>query len=433
VDEPPSNPLGNTVDLTVSSGIAYPPDFGILVLLLVVAALVGVVGSAVYSIQSADLDKVKDRLLAQKLQSIVQYTDRLWVTGMIVDVSIKTLLFVCICRIGLKDQVVTPLGYWIWSIVAVLLIGDIFPKMIGRRFNVPIGCWSVKLSTTLSALLNPIVTPVVAQYRRWQSNRPTITSPPLEGLVNAAKTANQNGLQEPEKDILKGIATFGTLTVRQVMRPTGEMSAASVNWSFEELINFINKSGFSRIPVFDHGIDTIVGVLYIKDLLPFLEDQEGFAWQSLLRPGFFVRETKKIDLLLKDFQEKRVHMAIVTGDLGVVVGLITLEDLIEEIIGEINDEFDEVEQFYKKLEADLYLFDGKTSLLDFCKTIDIDPKTFEEVKGKSESLAGLFIEMKNGLPRIGDQLTFDLFTFVVDAIDRQGVKRVRVKVHEKAQ
>jgi CBS domain containing-hemolysin-like protein len=277
------------------------------------------------------------------------------------------------------------------------------------------------------------VTPVVAQYRRWQSNRPTITSPPLEGLVNAAKTANQNGLQEPEKDILKGIATFGTLTVRQVMRPTGEMSAASVNWSFEELINFINKSGFSRIPVFDHGIDTIVGVLYIKDLLPFLEDQEGFAWQSLLRPGFFVRETKKIDLLLKDFQEKRVHMAIVTGDLGVVVGLITLEDLIEEIIGEINDEFDEVEQFYKKLEADLYLFDGKTSLLDFCKTIDIDPKTFEEVKGKSESLAGLFIEMKNGLPRIGDQLTFDLFTFVVDAIDRQGVKRVRVKVHEKAQ
>jgi CBS domain containing-hemolysin-like protein len=279
---------------------------------------------------------------------------------------------------------------------------------------------------------NPIVMPVISQYRQWHRDR-SGTSPPLEGLDQAIKLAQQNGAQDSEKDILKGIATFGTLTVRQVMRPKGEVSAASVKWSFEELIDFINKSGFSRIPVFDQNIDTIVGVLYIKDLLPFLDDPDGFAWQSLLRPGFFVRETRKIDLLLKDFQEKRVHMAIVTGEFGVVAGLITLEDLIEEIIGEINDEFDEVEQFYKRLDDHSYLFDGKTSLLDFCKTIDVDPKTFEEVKGKSESLAGLFVEMKSELPRIGDQLTFDLFTFVVDAIDRQGVKRVRVKVHEKAQ
>src|SRR5690606_30530777 len=198
-----------------------------------------------------------------------------------------------------------------------------------------------------------------------------------------------------ERDILKGIVTFGALSVKQIMRSRMDITAFDISISFHELLDKINKSGYSRIPIFHETIDRIEGILYIKDLLPYIERDEYFRWQSLLRPGFFVPESKKIDDLLRDFQAKRVHMAIVVDEYGGTSGLITMEDIIEEIVGEINDEFDEDEIAYNKLDDNTYVFEGKTSLNDFCKIVGEDPALFEEVKGESESLGGLILELNS--------------------------------------
>jgi CBS domain containing-hemolysin-like protein len=190
----------------------------------------------------------------------------------------------------------------------------------------------------------------------------------------------------------------------------------------------INKTGYSRIPIYKETIDKIEGILYIKDLLPFIDKDENFKWQKLLRQGYYVPESKKIDDLLKDFQEKRVHMAIVVDEYGGTSGLITMEDIIEEIVGEINDEFDEDEIAYNKLDENTFVFEGKTTLNDFCKIINEDPAIFEEVKGESESLGGLILEINNKLPRAGDKIKYDRFLFTVVAVDNKRIKRVRVLI-----
>ncbi len=211
------------------------------------------------------------------------------------------------------------------------------------------------------------------------------------------------------------------------MKSRLDITAFDIEDDYHMLMDQINKNGFSRIPVYRDTIDKIEGVLYVKDLLPYIEKEDNFEWQTLLRPGFFVPESKKVDSLLKDFQEKRVHMAIVVDEYGGTSGLITLEDVIEEIVGEINDEFDEdIDVAYNKLDEYTFIFEGRTSLNDFCKIINEEPSTFEEVKGESESLGGLILEINSKLPRTGEKIKFKNFTFTVVAVDQKRIKRVRV-------
>jgi len=231
---------------------------------------------------------------------------------------------------------------------------------------------------------------------------------------------------EEEKEILKGIVNFGTLSVKQVMRSRLDITAFDIETHFFDLMDKINKCGYSRIPVYSETIDRIEGILYIKDLLPYLEKDDDYKWQSLLRPGYFVPENKKIDSLLKDFQEKRVHMAIVVDEYGGTSGLITLEDIIEEIVGEIRDEFDDDEIAYNKLDDNTYVFESKTSLNDFCKILGIDPILFEKVKGESESMGGLLLELSSKLPRVGEKIEYKNFVFTVVAVDNRRIKRIRV-------
>jgi len=210
------------------------------------------------------------------------------------------------------------------------------------------------------------------------------------------------------------------------MKSRLDITAFDIEVHFHELMDKINKCGFSRIPIFRETIDKIEGILYIKDLLPYLDRNEDFKWQSLLRPGYFVPENKKIDSLLKDFQDKRVHMAIVVDEYGGTSGLITLEDIIEEIVGEIRDEFDDDDIAYNKLDDNTYVFEGKTSLNDFCKVLGVDVDIFEKVKGESESLGGLILELHSKLPRIGEKITFGQFVFTIVAVDNRRIKRIRV-------
>ncbi len=247
-----------------------------------------------------------------------------------------------------------------------------------------------------------------------------------EELHKALELTAGGETTEEEKEILKGIVNFGTLSVKQVMKSRMDISAFDVETNFHDLMDKINKCGYSRIPIFRETIDRIEGILYIKDLLPYLDKPEDFKWQPLVRPGYFVPENKKIDSLLKDFQEKRVHMAIVVDEYGGTSGLITLEDIIEEIVGEIRDEFDDDEIAYNKLDENTFVFEGKTSLNDFCKVIGTDPVIFENVKGESESMGGLLLELSSKLPRVGEKIEYKNFVFTVVAVDNRRIKRIRV-------
>lgn len=235
---------------------------------------------------------------------------------------------------------------------------------------------------------------------------------------------------EEEKGILKGIVNFGTLSVKQVMKSRMDIYAADIETDFHVLMDQINKTGYSRIPIFSETVDKIEGILYIKDLLPHIDSQESFKWQTLLRPAFFVPESKKIDDLFKDFQEKQVHIAVVIDEYGGTSGLVTMEDVIEEIVGEINDEFDdESEVAHKKIDSQTYIFEGKTSLNDFCKITDSNINFFDSVKGESESLGGLLLEINSKLPNAGEKIEFGHFAFTVVAVDQRRIKKLRVYIN----
>jgi gliding motility-associated protein GldE len=213
------------------------------------------------------------------------------------------------------------------------------------------------------------------------------------------------------------------------MKSRMEITAVEMDMDFHELMDKINKSGYSRIPVYEETIDSIQGILYIKDLLPHIDRDETFEWKELIRKSFFVPENKKVDSLLKEFQLRRVHMAIVVDEYGGTSGLVTFEDLIEEIIGEINDEFDDTDDiFFQEIDPATFIFEGKVSLNDFCKKLDLDPQIFEDVKGESESLGGLLLELNSKFPKNGTKITFQDFEFTVLAVDARKIKKVKVHV-----
>jgi len=306
---------------------------------------------------------------------------------------------------------------------ALVAFGDLTPRAVAGRYRtrlirVMLPFWKFALR-----VCRPFAVALSGMDRVAEERLQRQVQPPPRAYA-------ANGVNGNEPDFLKGIAGFGTLTVRQVMRSRIDIAAVDVAMNFHELMDFINKTGFSRMPAYRETIDHIEGILYIKDLLPFTEEDENFRWQDLLRPGFFVPENKKIDSLLKDFQEKRVHIAVVVDEYGGTVGLITLEDIIEEIIGEINDEFDDEAAGFRKIDDHTYVFEGKTLLHDLCKTLDVDGSVFDEVRGESESLAGLILELTNDLPNVGKRITYKQFTFTIEAVDKRRIKRVRVHIHE---
>ena len=247
-----------------------------------------------------------------------------------------------------------------------------------------------------------------------------------EDLNKAIDLTLSKETSKNEKNILEGIVNFGSIKVKEIMISRVDITTIEKHDSFNKISKLINTSGFSRIPVYKETIDNIEGVLYVKDLIPYL-NEKNFNWKTKIRPAFFIPENKKIDILFKDFQEKRVHLAIVIDEYGGVSGLITLEDVLEEIIGDIKDEFDNEEGFiYKKLDPHTFLFEGKTSLNDFCKLSSSSKSDFKKIKGESESLGGLLLEINNKIPSKGDKINFDNFVFTIMSVDKKRIRRVRV-------
>jgi putative hemolysin len=309
----------------------------------------------------------------------------------------------------------------------ITFFGELIPKVWAQQNNVNFARYSAPLISFLSFVFSPLSKALLGISglieKRVKKKSYTLTS---QELNQALEITTDENTSDREKDILRGILNFGNISVKSVMQARRDIVAFDTSMNFHELMDLINKNGYSRVPVFNETIDKIEGILYIKDLLKHIDQDEKFDWLPLLHSPFFVPENKKIDDLLYDFQEKRVHMAIIVNEYGETEGLVTMEDIIEEIVGEINDEFDEVEADYKKIADNIYVFEAKTSLNDFCRVFEIEAAYFEKAKGESETLAGLIIELFGRIPSAGEEIEFEDFTFKVQSVDTRRIKKVRV-------
>ena len=249
----------------------------------------------------------------------------------------------------------------------------------------------------------------------------------LSDLSTAVEITTEEGASQDEKNMLKGIATFGEKEVSDVMKPRVNMFSVSLDTAFHDLMTQIVEKGFSRIPVYDKDLDDVKGLLYVKDMLPYVEKAD-FEWQNLMRPAFFVPENKKINDLFQDFRAKKIHMAIVVDEYGGTSGLVTMEDIVEEIVGDISDEFDKEPENdnYKKIDDSTYIFKAQISLIDFCKILSVKDNYFEEIEGESDTLAGLILEKEGRIPETGFTCTFKDFTFEITEADNKHIIKIKV-------
>ncbi|MFZ1807057.1 MAG: gliding motility-associated protein GldE [Cyclobacteriaceae bacterium] len=439
LDEPPSSTLladllSGTPDPFLLSG------FIAIALLLFLSAMVSASEVAFFSLKTDDLDRCRDsedqrdKNIVYLLKNPRLLLATILIINNFVNVAIVTLSTFLMWELAAtRNPTEIIVGVVTFSITfAITFFGEIIPKVFAAQRNL----FYSRLMSPVWKVLERVCIPISwlllkmgnVVERRFKKKGYSTT---VEELNQALEiTTENNETTAEEKDILKGIVNFGTLTVKQIMQSRVDVSAVEYDLNFTALMELINSSGFSRVPVFKETIDKIEGVLYIKDLLPFLDEDEKFKWQKLIRPGLFVPETKKLDSLLKDFQNKRVHMAVVVDEYGGTSGVITLEDLIEEIIGDINDEFDEEDASFVKIDENTFVFEGKTSLHDFCKTIEVESNLFDPVKGESESLGGLILEINSAMPKVADQITFDRFVFTIVSVDKRRIKRVRVLINQ---
>ncbi len=309
----------------------------------------------------------------------------------------------------------------------IVLFGEVVPKVYASQNNLSVARRTTPLALIGLVLFRPLSVLLVNlsnQVDKRIERRGYKLS--AEELSQAVELTGDDATLE-EKEILKGIVNFGNLTARQVMRARLDISAVSDEIPFSELMNQINASGYSRVPVYHESLDQIEGILYIKDLLPHIHETDQFRWQTLPRPPFFIPETKKVDDLMGDFQKRRVHMAVVVDEYGGTRGLVTLEDIIEEIFGDINDEFDEETPLgYRREDDRTVVVEGKVPLTDVCRVLNVESATFEAMQGGSESLGGLLLELFSRLPKAGEETTYAGFLFHVLSADDKRIHEVRI-------
>jgi len=442
LDDPyPETLLYIFTDVFSSFGLFYISVAIIIVLLLFCSAMISGSEVAFFSLSADEVDECKNSAKSAD-QNIVRLLDKpknllatILILNNLVNVAIVTLSTYATWQyFGKSTEGSLIVALTAIITITILFFGEILPKQYAIHHSQSFARSTSAILNFASSMLSPFATLLMSLSsvveKRLEKKGYNVSVDELNQALEL--TTNHESTTAEEKGILKGIVNFGTLSVKQVMRSRLDITAFDVEMDFHDLMDKINKCGYSRIPIYKETIDNIEGVLYVKDLLPYLDHEENFEWQNLLHKGFFVPESKKIDTLLKEFQEKRVHMAIVVDEYGGTSGLITLEDIIEEIVGEINDEFDDNDVRYNKLDDNTYVFEGRTSLNDFCKIVDEDSSLFESVKGESESLGGLLLEIHSKLPRAGEKIYYDTYVFTVVAVDNKRIKRIRVFKKEAA-
>ena len=383
-----------------------------------------------------DLDEDKneaDRVIAELRADSERTLATILITNNLVNVTI-----IMLCNYVISHVVDFGNAYWLQFLVItvlltflLLLFGEIMPKVYATQHALAFCRFSAPGIKRLRGVFYPLSSVLIRSGilagKVVQKENHVLS---VDDLEQALELTDEDELRE-EKNMLEGIVRFGDETAKEVMTSRQDVVDLDFRSTFPDVLKCIVENNYSRIPVYQGSIDNIRGILYIKDLLPHLSKPSSFRWQSLIRPPYFVPETKKIDELLRDFQENKVHIAIVVDEFGGTSGLITLEDILEEIVGEINDEYDEEEKSYTRVNANTYVFEGKTLLSDFYKILDIDDDTFEDVEGDADSLAGLLLEIKGDFPEQHERLDYKNFTFEVTELDGHRISKIKVIIHGK--
>jgi putative hemolysin len=421
----------NTPDLKIFIGLI------ILVLLLTGSAFMSASEVAYFSLRPEDIDRFKNN--KDKKSGIVlrlySKPEKLLSTILVANntINITIVLLSAFLSSRMFDFRSSPvIGFIVEAVVITFLLlffGEIMPKVYASRNNVTTTLFMAYPLLVLGKIFSPVTSLLIFTsslvQKRASTHRSNISMDDLSDAIDLAS----DDLNEEEK-ILKGIVNFGNINVSAIMCPRIDVTAVDIQSGFSQIIPIIISSGFSRIPVYSDSFDNVKGILYAKDVLPYMKNADSFKWQSLLRPPYFVPETKKINDLLKEFQVKRIHMAIVIDEYGGTSGIVTLEDILEEIVGEITDESDEDEIHYRKLDDKTYIFDGKVLLNDFYKILECEEDPFQDVRGESETLAGLILELTGEIPEKNQTIKYRNFTFMIVAADRRRIKEIRVEINK---
>ena len=410
--------------------------FGIIAIVILLACSAFISGSevALFSLSQKDVDEIlnkdfnKGTLISRLLEKPKKLLATILVANNFVNIAIVIIFSSFSGRLfnGIESSVLRFVLEVVVVTFFILLFGEVLPKIYANRNNMDFSQKVVIPISILNNVLSPISVPMrngilfIEKKLNVQKGNFSVNQ-----LSQALELTSQSDTTDGEQKILEGIVTFGNTEVRQVMSPRIDVFALNIEETFEEIMPKIVEKGYSRIPVYKENIDQIEGILFIKDLIPHI-DSETFDWVTLLRQPFFVPENKKLDDLLKDFQGMKSHLAVVVDEYGGTSGIISLEDVLEEIVGDISDEFDDEDLIYSQIDDKNFLFEGKISLKDFYRIIDVDENEFESKKGEAETLAGFLLEISGNFPKKRQKITFHNLIFTIENVDKRRIKQIKV-------
>lgn len=430
MDPEPSLFFSTTLDINLIIGFV-----GIFVLLFL-SAIVSGAEVALFSLSQKDIDETlqenlpKGKVISHLLDKPKKLLATLLVANNFFNIGV-VILFSFVGQ-NIFSQISSPVLKFILEIIVVtffiLLFGEVLPKVYASRNNVKFAKRIAYPIAVLDKLLSPISLPMrsVTLYLHNKLGKQK-NSFSINQLSQALELTDSEGTSSEEQKILEGIVSFGNTDTKQVMSPRIDIFALEKSESFAAICPKIIEKGFSRIPVYHDNIDQIEGVLFVKDLLPHI-DKEEFDWTSLIREAFFVPENKKLDNLLKDFQSLKSHLAIVVDEYGGTSGLVSLEDVIEEIVGDISDEFDDENLNFSQIDEKNFLFEGKINMKDFYRIVDVNEDVFESSKGEAETLAGFILEILGNFPKKDQKVAFDNCVFTIETVDKKRVKQIKVTI-----
>ncbi len=430
--------------LDLSSYIEFQqPTIGVIISALLSAVLLFLSGFAsgseiaFFSLSPNDLDQLdpSKRVADKNIQLLREDSERtlatILITNNLVNVTIIMLSnYVLTNLVRFKAEWLEFLCITVLLTFLLLLFGEIMPKVYSRQTPLKFCRGAAKSIIFLRRLFwyleNILLKSGAFAERVVQKENRQLS---VDDLEQALELTNQNEIKDEQK-MLRGIIRFSDETAREIMTSRQDIVDLDIKSKYEDVLQCIVENNYSRIPIYQDNQDNIRGILYIKDLLPYLSKTTNFRWQSLIRPPYFVPETKKIDDLLREFQNNRVHIAVVVDEFGGTSGIVTMEDILEEIVGEINDEYDEEEKYYSKLNYNTYLFEGKTLLSDFTRIIGTPDDEFIDIEGDADSLAGLILEIKGDFPSIHEKINYRNYTFEIIAIEERRISKIKVTINE---
>ncbi len=423
--------------LIMETDISTSLGYILLFVLLACSALISGAEVALFSLSRTDIEnglEAKSKRI-QIITSLLERPKKLLATILVANnfINVGIVILFAYLSSDLFTVIASPILKFLVEVVIVtfliLLFGEILPKIYASRNNLKFATFMAYPLKALDVLLSPLSLPMrsitIAIHSRLGKQKSNLS---VDQLSQALQLTSEEDTTREEHKILQGIVSFGNTDTKQVMRPRIDIFALNIEQKFSEVMQEIVKNGYSRIPIYKDNIDSIQGILYAKDLLPYLERKQ-FDWTTLIREPFFVPENKKLDDLMLEFQEKKVHLAVVVDEYGGTSGLISLEDIIEEIVGDISDEFDDDDLTYSKLDDKNYVFEGKTALKDFYKIIKIeDDSVFETSKGEAETIAGFVLEISGSFPKLNSKIHFKNYVFKIEALDKKRIKLVKFTI-----